>query len=67
MARFEGSIKVTGYLSVVVDEPGMTLKRAKAEVERYPESYKCLFVEDLSFEEWEDSLQQTETDEPEDE
>lgn len=66
MARFEGSIKVTGYLSVVVDQPGVSLAEAKAMVERYPESHKVLFVENVEFEEWEDSLQQTDADEPED-
>lgn len=55
---------MTGYLSVVVDEPGVSLAEAKAMVERYPESYKALFVENVEFEEWEDSLQQTEADEP---
>jgi hypothetical protein len=31
----------------------------------YPESYKCMFVESLEFEEWDEPLTKTEDDEPE--
>lgn len=65
MPRYEGRIKVTGYIDVVVEQPGVTLREARSMVECSPESHKCLFVEDLQFEEWEETLTKTEDDEPE--
>jgi hypothetical protein len=58
-------VSVAGYVDIVVDEPGLTLAQAKSKAECYPESYKCMFVESLEFEEWDEPLTKTEDDEPE--
>lgn len=60
-------MKVTGLVRIVVDEPGMTLAQAKAAAQANPEEHKCMFVEELEFESWDENLTQTEEDEPEEE
>jgi hypothetical protein len=65
--RYEGKMKVTGYVDIVVDEPGLTLAQAKSKAECYPETYKCMFVESLEFEEWDEDLAKTEDDEADEE
>jgi len=62
--RYEGKMKVTGYVDIVVDDPSMTLAEARSRAECYPERYKVLFVESLEFEEWDEDLHKTEDDEP---
>lgn len=58
--RYEGEMKVTGTVRIVVDEPGITLKEARQKAEAYPDSHKVMFVENLEFEEWEECLELTE-------
>lgn len=65
--RYEGYMKVTGYVQIVVDEPGITVDEARSKAERYPETYKCMFVESLEFEEWDEPLKKTEDDDEPDE
>lgn len=65
--RYEGEMKVTGTVRIVVDEPGITLKEARRKAEAYPESYKSMFVENLEFEDWEERLELTEDEESEEE
>lgn len=65
--RYEGWMKVTGMVRIVVDEPGLSRENAKAKAERSPGEFKCMFVESLEFEEWEEPLKLTEEDESEEE
>lgn len=60
-------MQVSGLIQIVVDEPGLTLAEARAKAQNYPEKYKCLFVEDLAFESWDEPLAKTEEDEKEEE
>lgn len=55
-------MRVTGLVRIVVDEQGTTKREARRMAETYPERHKCLFVENLEFEDWDEELVMTEAD-----
>ena len=57
-------MRVVGYMHIVVDEPGITLAEAKAKAESYPDTYRCMFVQSIEFDAWDEALHKTEDDEP---
>ena len=63
--RYEGMMKVTGYVRIVVDQTGISLPDARARAQGHPSSYKAGCVQDLEFEEWDEPLQRTQDDEEE--
>ncbi len=60
--RYEGTIHVGAFITVVVDGPGLTKEQAKKMVEENPEKYKVGPVEAIVWSGWENGLQKTEGD-----
>ena len=60
--RYEGSMHISGFINVVIDEPGITLEEAKALAEGNPEKYMRRDVESIVCNGWETELEKTEDD-----